>query len=180
MARPAIIAASIALAACGQAATMPAKPPKPAAPTPEAKVLLVTPAAVGPATAATPFERNPLQRLFRGGDVSAEFDSEEGEQIPVIMVLGPGDLSIRFTGQGRTLERAFITGSAVRGPKGEKIGDRFSASGFTRKQCVEGADRYAATLICRRPRAGELGFVFAPADAPDPELREFYWLAVAP
>ncbi|MDP1737874.1 MAG: hypothetical protein Q8L23_10590 [Caulobacter sp.] len=182
MSRPLLIASALsALAACGPASeAMPAKPPKPEVPAPGPAVFLVTPSAVGPATVTTPFDRNTIQRMFRGSDVSAEFRHADGVESRVIVVRGPGDLKIEFGGVEKEILGAFITGSTVRGLRDEKIGDRFSSLGFARNQCVSGIGRLSGALACHRPGDQLLGFVFAPASAADPALREFYWRAGAP
>jgi len=181
MFRRLLIASTLTLlAACGPVArAMPAKPPKPEAPAPHTDGLLVTPGAVGPATTTTPFDPDVLRRLFADADVRAGTVAEEGTDTPVLLVAGPGDLKIEFHGAGGTLDRAFVTGAAARGPRDEAIGARLSALGFTPDQCLAGTDRLGGTLICRRPGAPQLGFVFAPADAADPPLGQFYWTADA-
>ncbi|MDO9222986.1 MAG: hypothetical protein Q7U20_04645 [Caulobacter sp.] len=180
MSRPLLIASALTLlAACGSAPqAMPAKPPKPESPPVPPVALLVAPGAIGPATTTTPFDLSALRRLFPGSDVRAGTVSEEGVDMPVLFVRGPGDITIEFHGgDDGTLDRAFVTGAAPRGLRGEAIGLRLSASGLPRGGCIAGADRLGDAIICRRPDAPQLGLVFAPADAVDPVLREFYWTA---
>lgn len=180
MSRSLLIAATLAVAACSaEPQAMPAKPPKPEAPAPRADGLLVAPGAIGPATTTTPFDIAALKRLFPASDVRSGTVSEEGFDMPVIVVTGPGDVKIEFHGDGGTLDRAFVTGAAARGPKDETIGLRMSASGFSLVDCIEGAERLGDATICRRAGAPQLGYVFGPIRDADPVLQGFYWTADA-
>lgn len=180
MSRSLLIAGALALAACSaEPQAMPAKPPKPEAPAPRTDGLLIAPGAIGPATTTTPFDVIALKRLFPGADVRAGTVSEEGFDMPVIFVTGPGDLKIEFYGDAGTLDRAYITGAAARGPRDETIGLRMSASGFGPGDCIEGAERFGDATICRRPGAPQLGYIFGSIRAADPVLQGFSWTADA-
>lgn len=177
---PAFIAA-LALAACGAgpAPAMPARPPKPEAPAAaDPAVLLVTPAAVGPATATTPFDREAIQRLFGRSEVSLQIRREGGVEVPVIVVSGPWDLHVEFYGRRGTLSRAVVRGEGVRGPRGEKAGDSAAAAGFLDSVLCE-VDRRSRTATCRRPGAPQLGYVFDTAGIKGDRLAAFVW-SVAP
>lgn len=180
MSRSLLIASTLALVACSaEPQAMPAKPPKPEAPAPRTDGLLVAPGAIGPATTTTPFELTALKRLFPGSDVRAGTVSEEGFDMQVIFVTGPGDLKIEFYGDTGTLDRAFITGAAARGLKDETVGLRLSASDFRPGDCIEGAERLGDATICRRAGAPQLGYVFGSIRDADPVLQGFYWTADA-
>jgi hypothetical protein len=180
MSRSLLIASALALAACSaEPRAMPAKPPKPEAPAERTDGLLIAPGAIGPATTSTPFELAALKRLFPTSDVRTGTVSEEGFDMPVIFVTGPGDLKIEFYGEAGTLDRAFITGKAARGLKDETIGLRMSTSGFGPGDCIEGAERLGDATICRRTGAPQLGYVFGSIRDADPVLQGFYWTADA-
>lgn len=160
---------ALALAACG---------PKPeatsAAPArPREAALLVTPAAIGRATTATPFDRNTVQRLFSDSDVSLEFREAAGVRMPVIVVRGPGDLLVELRDKAGTLDSAAITGDGVRGPRGERIGESLAVLGFTAPDCSAPVDNQ---VTCHRKGQPQLGFVF-PVATPEAPLRAFDWQA---
>ncbi len=128
MSRPLIIAGALSvLSACDPGPkAMPAKPPKPEAPAPVETGLVVTRAAVGPVTTTTPFNRDALQRMFRGSDVSLEFRDQGGVRTALIVVRGPDDLLIEFHGKDGTVAGAVVRGSDLRGAQGERIAGPFT------------------------------------------------------
>lgn len=205
----ALIAVTAGLSACGQSpqtppvkAPDPVPAPAPAPPPPAAKPgatpwsagpITATTKGVGPITGDTAFNPEALTALFPLSKVKAAFLHGEGNPIPIINIDGPEKLVLELqpdTSGGRVAV-ILAQGGPVEGPKGEKLLDKWTALGFTRDQCVMGLDRFVGALLCRRPEAPDLAYVFAlpgnkGADDVIPEeawlarkafLREFLWQA---
>lgn len=180
MSRRHLLASTLTLlAACGPAAmAMPAKPPKPEVPPPARVGLRIAPGAVGPATTTTPFSAAALRRLFPASSVRAAVPPGGGGAAATLLVTGPDDLWIAFTGEQGTLFGAVVRGSEVRGPAGEKAGDNSGALGFAPGDCQ--ADARSRTVTCRRPDAPQLAYVFDARGIKGDRLVRFVWTADAP
>jgi hypothetical protein len=193
-----ILFATLALAGCGQPAEKP-----PVAPATEANLPAdapssqpawsASPEGVGPLTGEVAFSRDAIAALFPGSEVKAAFLSVEGAQVPIITVIGPAELVLEAEGgSDGKVGRILAQGGQVVGPRGEKLMDSFKVASFSASDCVIGADRYSGAVLCRRPGAPNLAYVYGaqgevkgnPGDEPDAEtleqkgfLREFLWQA---
>ncbi len=117
-------------------------------------------AGVGPLSAATPFDRETVAALFPGSEVKSTLQNQEGVQTPVLTVIGPGELLLEIQEGYRKAKvgRVLVQGGPVVGPRGEAILDPWSRFGFAGRDCLIGVE---GQLLCRRPGAPSLAYVFA-------------------
>ncbi|MFZ5670664.1 MAG: hypothetical protein ACOY4K_14340 [Pseudomonadota bacterium] len=101
-----------------------------------AETLQVSETGLGPITAATPLDRDAIQRLFPGSTVTT--DTTQG--VPVAIIQGPGDLLVYAWGDEGGVYAATASGANVRGPKGEKTGDALSSLQNGTLSCRFGAE----------------------------------------
>jgi hypothetical protein len=165
------------LAACGEPATPPppadapmVRPPPPVvtAPvtTPPAEPwtsgeLKITPGGVGPLSAATPFEREAVLALFPEARVEPSF-LHFGEQTWPQITVEQSDalgLSIIETKPGQR-EIRVASGQAA-GPNGEALLARWADARFDTAGCEAGQGRDVNAVVCRRPDAPQITYIFA-------------------
>lgn len=191
------------LAACGEPAAPPPaadapieRPPPPVTATPvvapaaepwTSGPLKITPGGVGPLSAATPFEREAVLTLFPEARVEPSF-LHFGDQTWPQITVEQGDalgLSIIETRPGEREVRV-AAGQAV-GPSGETLMAKWADAKFEPAQCEAGQGRDVHAVVCRRPDAPQIAYVFGVLDwtqptVPPPEvlaqkafIREIVW-----
>ena len=171
------LAALLLLAACGEPATpppaadapierpapivtAPVVPPAPPAEPWTKGELKVAPGGVGPLSAATPFDRTAVVALFPYARVEPGF-LHFGDQTWPQITVEQGDalgLTLIETKPGQREIR--VAGGDVTGPGGEKLMAKWSDAGFEIGQCVAGEGRDVNALVCRRPDAPQIAYVF--------------------
>ena len=194
------LAVTLGLAACGQAADKKAAPP--VAPATEATMPADAPKAapawtasndgIGPLNGATAFDAAAVTALLPGSEIKTAYLHEEGGETPIITAYGPDELGLELQGANGKVSRILAQGGPVVGPRGERLMDKFSASGLKAEDCVLGADRMSGAALCRRADAPNLALIYGapgelkgkPGDTPDAAalaekgfLREFLWQA---
>lgn len=196
--RLATIAAVALLAACGdkQAAQPAAQPAAPAsapamsAPDP----LSVRPTGVGPIGDGTPFDAELIARAFPGATVERGFMHFGGkERVPIMSVLADGTQTLQIVGDAAgSVGEVTVTGGAFVAPGGEKLMTRWSETRFAVDDCVMGDGPSLHALVCRKPDAPEIQYVFGipgwgSSETPSADvlaekafLREFIWTAHTP
>ncbi len=191
--------ALLGLAACGKPAEQ--QPTAPVAAATEANLPADAPKAtpawtvsaegVGPITGATAFDRDTIAALFPDSEVKNAFVNLEGEEYPIITIVGPDALSIEIMEDKGRIYSIMAQGGPVVGPRGEALMSPFPSLGFKAADCVIGADRFSGAALCRRAPGDALAYVIGrrgeltgnPGDAPDSAqladgfLREFLWQA---
>lgn len=160
-----------ALAACGKPAEQ--KPTAPVAAATEANIpadavaaqpaYTVSDAGFGPITAATPFDRAALAKLFPDAQVTNGTDSWEGMEYAVIDVKGEDGLDLRVNAgedNGKLTARVWARGGPVVGPRGELIGDGWAKGGFKTGECQAGWENDTGKIFCRRPGHADVAYVY--------------------
>jgi hypothetical protein len=169
--------ALLTLAACGEPATPPpaanapvdrpvpavvapeVPPAPPAEPWTEGE-LKITPGGVGPLSAATPFDRNAVIALFPQARVEPGF-LHFGDQTWPQITVEQGDalgLSLIETRPGQREIR--VSAGKVVGPNGETLMSKWPDAKFDPAQCTAGDGRDVNAVICRRPEAPHIAYVF--------------------
>jgi hypothetical protein len=159
----------VLLAACGPAKKS-ADDPKPEAKAPVAVAvapyaggpLTVTKAGVGPISGSTAFDPPTLQALFPKAKVEQAFlHFGEGPAQPIITIEQDNTplLEIGKTDEG-AIAYVAASGGDIRGPKGEQLLAKWSDLGFTVDQCRAGQGREINQVICVRPEAATVSYVF--------------------
>ncbi|HYD44912.1 MAG TPA: DUF1131 family protein [Phenylobacterium sp.] len=175
-AAPSFLALAL-LAACGEPATPPPpadapveRPPPPVATPPvtappaepwTSGELKITPGGVGPLSAATPFEREAVLALFPEARVEPSF-LHFGEQTWPQITVEQGDalgLSIIETKPGQREVR--VATGQVAGPNGETLLAKWTDARFDPANCQPGQGRDVNAVVCRRPDAPQITYVFA-------------------
>ncbi|PHY19362.1 DUF1131 family protein [Caulobacter sp. BP25] len=124
--------------------------------------LAVTKDGVGPISGATAFDLPTLKALFPKAKVEQAFlHFGEGPAQPVITVEQDNTplLEIGKTDEGAIGYVAAAAGD-VRDPKGETLLTRWGDLGFTVEQCRVGQGREVNQVICVRPEAATVSYVF--------------------
>lgn len=193
-------AAVLLLAACGQETSEPSSP-APSAPAEQPK----SPALVGPIlitfnetgageiNGQTRLNVRSISDVFPDATVARASEGEANAK--VITVRRPDGLILDIRGglDPERVGRIIGRGGPVTGPMGEEIGADWQAAGFSSTECRRGQDDMSHTLICHRPGAPLLGYVFdlpgfeGPDDLiPEDEVLEqsarlsaFVWIAEA-
>lgn len=174
-AAPSLLALAL-LAACGEPATPPppadapvVRPPPPVTAVPVVAPaaepwttgeLKITPGGVGPLSAATPFERDPVLALFPEARVEPSF-LHFGEQTWPQITIEQGDalaLSIIETKPGQREVR--VAGGQAVGPNGETLMARWADAKFDPANCEAGQGRDVNAVVCRRPDIPQIAYVF--------------------
>ncbi len=161
----------VLLAACGPAKKdEAASAAKPAAKAPVAFAvapyaggpLTVGKDGVGPISGATAFDLPTLKALFPKAKVEQAFlHFGEGPPQPIINVEQDNVplLEIGKTDEG-ALAYVAASGGDIRGPKGEQLLAKWADLGFTVDQCRAGQGREINQVICVRPEATTVSYVF--------------------
>lgn len=117
---------------------------------------------VGPISGATAFDLRTLKALFPKAKVEQAFlHFGEGPAQPVITVEQDNAplLEIGKTDEGAIAYVAAFGGD-IRGPKGEPLLAKWADLGFTVDQCRAGQGREINQVICVRPEATTVSYVF--------------------
>lgn len=173
--RIALLAAPLALlAACGPAdkpatpdaaakAPAPAQGPVAVKITPyTAGPLQVAAAGVGPINASTAFDQPTIAALFPKAQVKSAFiHFGEGPPGPIITV-EQDQVPVLEIGKGAEggIGEIRASGGDVRGPQGEALLAKWAELGFTPDQCRAGEGRTVNQVICVRPEAPSVFYVF--------------------
>lgn len=178
-------ALALALSACGEpadpppAADAPVEHPAPTVVAPEIPPpppaepwttgeLKITPGGVGPLSAATPFERAAVMALFPQARVEPGF-LHFGDQTWPQITVEQGDalgLNLIETRPGQR-EIRVSAGKAV-GPNGETLLTKWTDAKFDLSQCDAGDGRDVNAVVCRRPDAPQIAYVFGVPDWTQP------------
>lgn len=124
--------------------------------------LSVTKDGVGPISQATAFDLPTLKALFPKAKVEQAFlHFGEGPAQPIINVEQDNTPLLEI---GKTDEAAIAyvaaSGGDIRGPKGEQLLAKWADLGFTVDQCRAGEGREINQVICVRPEATTVSYVF--------------------
>ena len=186
-----VLAALTVLAACGPREKEATQPEGGAVGAAAPDPLSVRADGVGPLGAGTPFEKAAVERAFPGATVEPAFvNFRREEATPVLNVLAEGTQTLQVAGDpsGR-IESVTVTGGGFRGPGGEVLMMRWSETGFSSDDCVMGDGPTLHALVCPRPGARAIEYVFAipgwtssetPGESVLAErafLREMVWIA---
>lgn len=161
-----VLCAVLALAACGRTPEPVAPPAKPYLGGP----LVAQEWGVGPIRSSTFFESPRIRELFPKAEVKdGEIRVAEDETRSVIDVFQDGAQMLQIIdGYGNfpgtddpMIGKVRLVGGAVRGPQGETIGMRWKDAHFDLSQCERGVEREADTMVCARPKAGAVTYIFA-------------------
>jgi len=192
------VAVSLVLAACGQQASEPSVP----APSEPAE-RVQSPAVVGPILisfnengageidGATPLNERSISDVFPGAKVETATHGEAATQIITVRRPDGLILDLHPGADPGKVGQIIGRGGPVTGPLGEELGADWESSEFEPSDCRRGQDDLSHTLICYRPGAPRLGYVFdlpgfaGPGDQiPDAEtlqasarLIAFLWVA---
>lgn len=124
--------------------------------------LTVTKGGVGPISEATAFDLPTLKALFPKAKVEQAFlHFGEGPAQPVIIVEQDNAplLEIGKTDEG-TIGYVAAAAGDIQGSKGETLLARWADLGFTVEQCRAGQGREVNQVICVRPEAATVSYVF--------------------
>lgn len=124
--------------------------------------LSVTKDGVGPITQATAFDLPTLKALFPKAKVEQAFlHFGEGPAQPIINVEQDNTplLEVGKTDEG-AIAYVAASGGDIRGPKGEQLLAKWADLGFTVEQCRAGQGREINQVICVRPEATTVSYVF--------------------
>ncbi|USQ95955.1 DUF1131 family protein [Caulobacter sp. RL271] len=162
----------VLLAACGPAkkdetatpvAPAGAKPPVTVAIVPYAGgPLKVTKDGVGPISAATAFDLATFKALFPKAKVEQAFlHFSQGPAQPIINI-EQDDVPLAEIGKTDEGEIAYVRVAAgdARGPQDEKLLAKWADLGFTVDQCRAGEGREINAVVCVRPEAPTVSYVF--------------------
>ncbi|PXA92230.1 DUF1131 domain-containing protein [Caulobacter sp. D4A] len=151
--------------------------------------LQVGAAGVGPITAATAFDQPTIAALFPKAQVKSAFiHVGEGPPGPIIVV-EQDKVPLLEIGKGADggISEIRLAAGDVRGPKGEGLLAKWEALGFTVDQCRAGEGRTINAVVCVRPEAPTVSYVFGvpgwtKGGVPDEktlkakaQLNEFIW-----
>lgn len=197
-ARRAAVGAALALfvAGCerGEVDPEPAPPPPKAAPVVGPVLLTFGEAGAGELSSATTLDRRRIESLFPGARVQVR--TVDGDA-PVEMITVRRDdglaLDLLPGATAGLLGRIIGRGGPVVGALGEPLGAGWTTAGFAPEDCQPGQEDMAGRVVCHRPGAPQLGYVFetagfqGPDDVmPSPETLEasarlsaFVWTAPA-
>ncbi|ADG08546.1 DUF1131 domain-containing protein [Caulobacter segnis] len=117
---------------------------------------------VGPISGATAFDLPTLKALFPKAKVEQAFlHFGEGPPQPIINVEQDNTplLEIGKTDEG-AIAYVAASGGDIRGPKGEQLLAKWADLGFTVDQCRAGQGREINQVICVRPEAATVSYVF--------------------
>lgn len=165
-----ILAAAVALSACGQSEPAPAPAPAaPPAPPPltSAGPFKATQNGVGLVTAESRANITVIEKAFPGATAQGTWIEGSTELIPVVSVTGEHDLSMDVMSRpkGTTVGLIIVHGGPVTGPDGETFGSKRSETAFTDAQCEAGKGRYGGKTLCRRADDTATAYVFDGAGA---------------
>ncbi|WP_299007068.1 DUF1131 family protein [uncultured Caulobacter sp.] len=161
----------VLLAACGPAKKdEAAEAPKPAAKGPVAVAvapyaggpLTISKDGVGPISGSTAFDLPTLKALFPKAKVEQAFlHFGEGPAQPIITIEQDNTplLEIGKTDEG-AIAYVAASGGDIRSPKGEQLLAKWADLGFTTDQCRAGQGREINQVICVRPEAATVSYVF--------------------
>ena len=168
-----IVAPLLLLAACGpakQADT--AAPPAAEAPKSGSVAVAITPYTggplsvradgVGPINAATAYDEATIKALFPKAVVKSAFiHAGEGPPGPIITV-EQDKVPLLEIGKGPDggIGEIRLAGGPVQGPKGEALLAEWADLSFDLAQCRPGAGRTVNQVVCVRPEAPTVGYVF--------------------
>lgn len=171
------LAALLTLTACGEPATpppaadapverpvppvtAPVAPPAPPAEPWTSGELRITPGGVGPLSAATPFERAAVVALFPQARVEPGFMHFEDSTWPQIAVEQGDALGLTILEPKPGHREIRVAGGQAVGPNGETLMAKWPDTGFEIGQCAAGEGRDVNALVCRRPNATQIAYVF--------------------
>ena len=124
--------------------------------------LAVTRGGVGPISQATAFDLPTLKALFPKAKVEQAFlHFGEGPAQPIINV-EQDNTPLLEIGKTDEAQIAYVaaSGGDIRGPKGEQLLAKWADLGFTVDQCRAGEGREVNQVICVRPEATTVSYVF--------------------
>lgn len=124
--------------------------------------LSVTKDGVGPITQATAFDLPTLKALFPKAKVEQAFlHFGEGPAQPIINI-EQDNTPLLEIGKTDEAQIAYVaaSGGDIRGPKGEQLLAKWADLGFTVDQCRAGEGREVNQVICVRPEATTVSYVF--------------------
>lgn len=124
--------------------------------------LSVTKDGVGPIGQATAFDLPTLKALFPKAKVEQAFlHFGDGPAQPIINVEQDNTplLEVGKTDEG-AIAYVAASGGDIRGPKGEPLLAKWADLGFTVDQCRAGQGREINQVICVRPEAATVSYVF--------------------
>ena len=117
---------------------------------------------VAPISGSTAFDPPTLRALFPKAKVEQAFlHFGEGPAQPIITIEQDNTplLEIGKTDEG-AIAYVAASGGDIRGPKGEQLLAKWSDLGFTVDQCRAGQGREINQVICVRPEAATVSYVF--------------------
>ncbi|PZR31761.1 DUF1131 family protein [Caulobacter segnis] len=124
--------------------------------------LSMTKDGVGPISQATAFDLPTLKALFPKAKVEQAFlHFGEGPAQPIINV-EQDNTPLLEIGKTDEAQIAYVaaSGGDIRGPKGEQLLAKWADLGFTVDQCRAGEGREVNQVICVRPEATTVSYVF--------------------
>ena len=166
--RAALLAMAVLTGACVRNAGV--EPPAPAAHPYAGGPIVVGQWGAGPVRAGTFFDIPSIQALFPKAKVTAALVRvSPDERLDMIMVRQDGaplveldDSYILAKGTKRPLVGVVrVIGGQARGPHGEHLGMTWDDLGFDLAQCEPGQDADKNRMVCARPGAGAVNYVFA-------------------
>lgn len=175
-----ILAAAVALSACGPSEPTPAPAPvaPPAPALTSAGPFKATQAGVGLVTSQTRFDLSTIEKAFPGARAEGTWIEGTTELIPVLSVTGEHDLALDVMSveKGTTVGLIVAHGGPVAGPDGESFGKARSETAFTDAQCTAGTGRYGGKTLCKRADDTATTYVFDGA-GPSAKIVQIRWQA---
>ena len=125
--------------------------------------ILVSAAAMGPLSAATPFERKALQAALPGYQLKDIRAFSEGEVKSALGAFENGMQVLQIFPDGSKTRIGLVHGvrETVTGPSGERVGQGFAESGGSRLSCRPGSDEYAGLILCRSATAQNIMLIYS-------------------
>ncbi len=159
--------AALLLAACGQETSEPsAQAPSAPAERPQSPALvgpiLITfnETGAGEINGQTRLSVRSISDVFPGATVEQTSDGEAATKVITVRRSDGLVLDLQAVADPERVGRIIGRGGPVTGPMGEEIGASWRAAGFASSECRRGQDDMSHTLICYRPGAPLLGYVF--------------------
>jgi hypothetical protein len=177
----------------GEPAATPVRPAPPSAPAPARKAdpMVVWSRGVGAVGAHTPFTVEAVKTAWPEATVEKGFLHAGGAPVPIITVqFQDGRLELQGGADGK-VKTIRVDGGGFRGPGGETLSLPWSQAKFAISDCRMGDGRAVNALVCKRPGADNIAYVFgirgwASNETPPAEvltakafLSEFVWTAPA-
>ena len=123
----------------------------------------VSAAAVGPLSAATPFDRKALQAALPGYQLKDIRAYSEGEVKSALGAFENGMQVLQIFPDGAKTRIGLVHGvrETVTGPSGERVGQGFAETGGGRLSCQPGSGEYAGLVLCRSAAAQNVMLIYS-------------------